>query len=125
MAGLKIHDELERKIVHWCTKYLILTCGPSHLVHANLLSLGFLPFGSAHLSASPILCGSFLRLFKIERDVSQPLEINETSRIATATEAREPSRRVSLSFASFARFDSNLRILRKHKNRPHSMGAAD
>ena len=32
---------------------------PSHSVHANLLSLGFLPFGSAHLSAAAILCGQF------------------------------------------------------------------
>ena len=29
------------------------TARPSHSVHANALSLGFLPFGSAHLSASP------------------------------------------------------------------------
>ena len=35
------------------------TARPSHSVHANALSLGFLPFGSAHLSASPILCGQF------------------------------------------------------------------
>ena len=66
-----------------------------------------------------------MRLFKIDRDLEQLLEINETSRIAAATEAREPSRRVSLSFASFARFDSNLRILRMHENTLHHMGAAD
>ena len=35
------------------------TARPSHSVHANALSLGFLPFGSAHLSAAAILCGQF------------------------------------------------------------------